>query len=131
MGENEPSTAGRPQNSDNSEPRFACPRRRDRVRRFFPLRPLPLSYRMRCFAMTHADTLALPPEALESKTAFYAHVVEVLLPLLSPSPPPTVDHVAGNWVTSLSNCSRYAKEEGPAEKGADRSQFALRELREL
>lgn len=61
---------------------------------------------MRCFAMTHADTLALPPHALESKTAFYAHVVEVLVSLLSPSPAPTVDHVAGNWVTSLSNCSR-------------------------
>lgn len=73
-------------------------------------------------AMPHADSLSLPPSAIRSKAAFYAHVESTLLALLSPSQSGT-DRIQGNWVTQLSNAaallngsyenySRFGREDG-------------------
>lgn len=46
---------------------------------------------VKCFAMTHADTLAIP-NSIKTKQQFYSHVISTLSALLSPSPPPSIDY---------------------------------------
>lgn len=71
--------------------------------------------------MPHADSLALPLEAITSKQAFYEHLNATLDLLLAR--PTTKDHIAGNWITQCANAAallagsyenypQFGKEEG-------------------